>query len=236
MTNTEAERGTPPATSAPARRRSWRRASYFATQFVLVTAGILLALLIDGLVEARRENKLVAEAHAAIAAEIADNAKQLDNALPSLDSVQATLYEMLLAIDEVLANGTTTKTYGNFGLIMPRLTRASWESAERTGALGHMDYAQVRQYASLYAGQDLVLASQADLLGRFPGLAPAGDALKSNDPAARLDELRRGRATIQEFLLAIGSHRFMAGELRNRYRTIPCYLDECPQPEAAASP
>ena len=236
MTTPETEQGTPPATRAPAHRRRWRRVSYFAMQFVLVTAGVLMALLIDSLIEVRRQNRLVAEAHAAIAAEIADNARELDNALPSLDSVQATLYEMLRAIDEVLANGTTTRKYGDFGLIMPRLTRASWESAERTGALGYMDYAQVREYASLYAGQDGVLAAQADLLGRFPTLASVGDALKSNDPAARLDDLKRGRATILEFLIAIGSHRFMAGGLRNRLRTLPCYLDECPQPEAVAPP
>ena len=75
MTTPEEEQGTPPTTRAPARRRSWRRASYFAMQFVLITAGILMALLIDNLVEARRQNRLVAEAHAAIAAEVADNAK-----------------------------------------------------------------------------------------------------------------------------------------------------------------
>jgi hypothetical protein len=169
----------------------WRQVKFFATQFVLITAGILMALLIDGLVEVRREHNLVAEAHAAIAAEISDNAKALDNALPSLDSVQATLYEMLQATDEILANGTTTKAYGNFGLIIPRLTRASWESAERTGALGYMDYAQVRDYASLYSAQDAILAGHTALAGRFTSLVAVGDALKSSDPTARLDDLRR---------------------------------------------
>lgn len=236
MTTPKTEQGTPPATATPARRKSWRRASYFAMQFVLITTGILMALLIDSLIEVRRQNALVAEAHAAIAAEVADNAKELDNALPSLDSVQATLYEMLQATDEILANGTTTKTYGNFGLIMPRLTRASWESAERTGALSHMDYAQVRRYASLYAAQDAVLAAHTGLAGRFSTLVAAGDALKSSDPAARLDDLRRGRVSILEFVIAIDAHRFMAGGLRNAYRRLPCYLDECPQPEPAPSP
>ena len=235
MTTPETEQGALPTAPAPAHRKRWRRVSYFAVQFVLITAGILMALLIDSLIEVRRENKLVAEAHSAIAAEIADNSRQLDNALPSLDSVEATLYEMLQAVDEILANGRTTRTYGNFGLIAYGLTRASWDSAERTGALGYMDYAQVREYASLYAAQDRVLTAQSDLLGPFPTLASVGDALKSNDPASRLDDLRRGRATILEFLIAIGSHRVMAQGLRYGYRTMPCYLDECPQPEAAPS-
>jgi hypothetical protein len=236
MNAPESEPRTSPPTPAPARRKRWRRAGYFATQFVLITSGILMALLVDSLIEVRRQNKLVAEAHAAIAAEVADNAKQLENAMPSLDSVEKTLYEMLQAIDEVLANGSTTLTYGSFNLIMPRLTRASWDSAERTGALGYMDYEQVRRYASLYSAQDAVLAAQSDLFGRFSTLAAAGDALKSAAPAARLDDLRRGRITILEFVIAIGAHRVMAGGLKYGYQAIPCYLDECPQPETAASP
>ncbi len=235
MNTSATEREAGPGTPAPTRRR-WRRASYFATQFVLITAGILMALLIDSLIEVRRQNKLVAEAHAAIAAEVADNAKQLENALPSLDSVEATLYEMLQAIEAILPNGATAGTYGNFNLIVPRLTRASWESAERTNALGYMDYAQVREYASLYAAQDAVLAAHTDLVGRFPALASVGDAIKSADGATRYDDLRRGRATILEFVIAIGSHRVMAQGLRSRYRALPCYLEDCGQLEPVPSP
>ena len=36
--------------------------NYFVMQFVLVTAGVLMALLIDNLIEVRRQNELVAEA------------------------------------------------------------------------------------------------------------------------------------------------------------------------------
>jgi len=236
MTTPEDEQGTPAATRAPARRRNWRRARYFAMQFVLITAGILMALLIDNLVEARRQNRLVAEAHAAIAAEVADNSKQLDNSLPSLDQVEGTLLEMLQAIDEILANGTTTYTCCDFRLIPPPGTRASWESAERTGAIGYMDYAQVRQYATLYAAQDLVLAAHTGLSGRFPTLASVGGAINSDVGPTRHDDLRRGRATINEFVIAIRSHRVMALGLRGRYQRFPCYLDDCPQPEPAPSP
>jgi hypothetical protein len=226
----------PARAPAPARRKSRRLLRHFLMQLAPVTAGILIALLIDGLLELRREEKLVAEAHAAIAAEIADNAKQLETALPSLDTVTATLYEMLGAIDEILTNGTTTITHGSFGMIMPRLTRASWDSAERTGALNYMDYEQVRRYAGMYAGQDAILTSYGDLARRFPTLGSIGETLQSKDRATRRDDLGRGRAVIAEFLIAIGSHRAMADGLRYRYQTIPCYADECPEPPAAPSP
>ena len=38
---------------------------------------------------------------------------------------------------------------------------ASWRTAERTGALGHMDYAEVQKYSKLYDFQDLFIAAAA---------------------------------------------------------------------------
>ena len=239
MTTTETEPATPPAAPAPApaRKTSIRRLlRHFTMQLVPVTAGILLALLIDDLRESRRQDELVAEAHAAIAAEIADNAKQLDNSLPTLDSVEAELNGMLAMIDEILANGTTERICCSFGLVPPRLNRASFESAERTGALSYMDYEHVQRYAGLYAGQDAISAGFTDLLRRFPTLGSVGEALQSQDRAARGDDLKRGRGVIAEFLIAIRAHRVMANGLRDRYGTMPCYLDDCPEPAAASSP
>lgn len=139
-------------------------------------------------------------------------------------------------IDDILMNGTTTRTCCSFGLVPPRLNRASWESAERTGALSYMDYEQVRRYAGLYGGQDAIQASFADLLGRFPTLGSIGEALQSKDRATRGDDLKRGRGTILEFLIAIGSHRVMAHGLKSRYQNMPCYLEACPEPAAAPAP
>ena len=239
MTAPETERTTPPSTPAvvPRRRRMGQRLLRdFVLQLVPVTAGILLALLIDDLREGRRQERLVAEAHAAIATEVADNAKQLDNALPTLDSVEGTLYQMIAMIDELLTNGETTITHGSFGLVAPRLSRASWESAERTGAVGYMDYEQVRRYAELYAAQELILTSHADLLRRFPTLGSIGETLQSKDRSTRLDDLKRGRATIVEFIIAIGMQRATADGLKYRYQSMPCYLEDCPQPAAAPAP
>ena len=45
----------------------------FGFQLATIIAGILIALWVDSLVEARRERALVRDAHAAIAREIAEN-------------------------------------------------------------------------------------------------------------------------------------------------------------------
>lgn len=40
------------------------------------------------------------------------------------------------------------------------LSDASWQSADRTGALGYMDYDEVRKYAELYSNQELFTTHQ----------------------------------------------------------------------------
>lgn len=236
MTPPEPGQETPPAAPLPARRRSRRLLRYFLLQLVPVTAGILIALSIDGLLELRRQDELVAEAHAAIAAEIADNLTALDSALPSIDTFLASLMELQAAIAEILATGTTTHTEFNLNMIAPGLNRASWESAERTGALSYMEYEQVRQYARLYAMQDAMLASQNSAFSRFPTLGPVVETVQSEDRATRQDDLKRGRAILAELTIAVGSHRFTAGVLKTRYQRFPCYVAECPQAKAAPSP
>jgi hypothetical protein len=39
------------------------------------------------------------------------------------------------------------------GLSFPTLRAASWQTADRTGALAHIDYAEVKKYAELSASE-----------------------------------------------------------------------------------
>jgi hypothetical protein len=238
MTTPETEQCTTPVQeSAKLPRRRGRLLRYLLMHLFPVTAGILLALLIDGMLELRRENRLVAQAHASIAAEIADNARSLNSALPSLDSFRAALNERLAAIDAILATGGAKHgAFTDYGLVQPSLNRTSWESAERTGALSYMDYAQVKEYAVLYAAQDLVLASHNELTRRFPSLGSIAQSLDIANPRARPDDLYRSRASILEYLVAIGAHRFMAHGLSKKYLSAPCYTEKCPQTAANPAP
>jgi hypothetical protein len=234
MTAPETEPQPPAPESPPAgRRRKRRLARYFLGQLFPVTAGILLALLIDGLLEVRRQDRLVAQAQAALTAELRDNARELGNSLPSMDAFLANLHKHMSDLDAILATGSDPGGRAPFGMVMPNLNRASWESAERTGALEYMDYARVRAYAEVYAMQEVVLNGQNDLLRRFPTLGPVGTAL-AGSTKAQPDELRDARKPIAELLVAVGSHRVMALGLQGKYRKIHCYPDPCP-PEPAAS-
>src|SRR5215213_8698407 len=57
----------------------------YVFQFVTVTGGVLIALLINGLVEWNQNRELVATARANLAREIADNKRDLDSARGSIE-------------------------------------------------------------------------------------------------------------------------------------------------------
>jgi len=194
-----------------------RRLRHFLLQLLPVTAGILIALLIDGLVELQRERALVSAARSAIAAEISANASDLNAKLAALTTMQDDLARVSQLVDDILNSGRTA--IDEFGYDMPRanLDRASWESAERTGALGYMDYEDVRKYSGLYALQDRVQESQRDVLARLPVLGIIVHAMSSGDPEGYVQDLQNKRADVAEVQVALRNYVDLANALAAEY-------------------
>jgi hypothetical protein len=182
----------------------------FSVQLITITTGILIALSLEGLVEWNHYRALVREARATISREIADNTKELDEVLAESDTRTTSLDTALRLIDELVSetksggkNSRTEKI--NLGFTMADLSMASWHSAERTGALGHMEYSEVQQYSQLYDTQQLFAQQQRRSLERLAltlSVLGHGDS-RSADPKD-LEALRqhilalRGELVIEE--------------------------------------
>jgi hypothetical protein len=204
-----------------------RRVRHFLLQLLPVTAGILIALLIDGFVELQRERSLVREARAAIAAEIKANAFDLEDKLPSFTRMQSELANVATLVNDILNTGRTEIGSFEYSMSLPTLERASWESAERTGALEYMDYEEVRKYSSLYEYQELVEATQRDLLARLPGLGIISQAMDSGDPEGYVQDLQDKRADVAELNAALFIYIGLAHALADAYRDITCDPPSC---------
>jgi hypothetical protein len=191
----------------------------FAFEITAITAGILVALSIDAIVERNRERALVAQARAAIAREVADNRQELDNGFAGFEKHQADLRQALRFADELLRSGKTDLHSLNLGFSFPSLNRAAWQTADRTGALSYMDYDEVKEYSELYELQDLVITSQRQLLAQLSGLlallsaGEGGDPMKSSSP-----DLQVFRSRLLDALGATGIHQSMARTLSGAYR------------------
>jgi hypothetical protein len=162
----------------------------YGFQLITVTAGVLIALFIDGLVDWNNNRQLVAEAKATIAREIADNLTELSGLPKSVASANADIDNALKLTNDLLSKGKTDAHSLSLNFNIATLNSSSWLSADRTGAVGHMSYEEVKRYSELYAFQalfdaqqrkaiDLVAASTAMIAGNVdPTKADKGDLVR----------------------------------------------------------
>jgi hypothetical protein len=192
----------------------------FVFEIVTITAGILIALWIDGVRETRRDATLVREAHAAIALEIADNLKDLEGTLPSMAALQKTLEGSLQIAEDLLTKGVSTGVRTRIAVSFPSLNRASWDTATRTGALGLMDWADAKRYSEMYALQDLVDQSQRRYVDRLAGEAASLFLVVAPESTVkpRPQDLENARTQAIGLLMASGIHQSLATQLAAEYK------------------
>ncbi len=138
----------------------------FLIQLLTITAGVLIALSIEGLTEWNHHRLLVREAKETIGREIADNKSALARHFSEWDRSAEGIDKALQLANELLATKKTDIHTIELGYHLSSLSDASWRTAERTGALAYMDYADVQDYAKLYGEQDLYVSQQRRVLDR----------------------------------------------------------------------
>jgi len=166
---------------------SWKD---FWLHLVTITAGVLVALSLEGVRESLRDRALVREARANIRRELADNLKELDGELRGMPAANEHLDTALKFADEMLATGHSAIQKLELNVSNATLRTASWQTADRTGALAHMDYGDVQKYADTYAMQELYAVTQRGLVQQ---LASALAIISAGDPT------RAARADVEQF-------------------------------------
>jgi hypothetical protein len=135
-----------------------------AIQLTIVTAGVFIALFVDSLVEWNQYRRLVREARATLTREIEYNKKEIDVSLASFDQKMRDFDNAINFANDMIKSGKSAITQVDLGLELAELAAAGWQSAERTGALSHMDYGEVQELSKLYGMQELVTAQQRTAL------------------------------------------------------------------------
>ena len=144
----------------------------FLIQLGTITAGVLIALSVESVREWNHYRTLVTEAREMIRRELADK-KEVEGILNGIPERQKSLVASIQLADEMLAKKEPTAHQLNLRFELADLGTASWQTADRTGALAHMDYAEVQKYARLYSHQDLYAQRQrlaVDQLGLAMGI------------------------------------------------------------------
>jgi hypothetical protein len=188
----------------------------YAFQFVTVTAGVLIALLINELVVWKQNHDLVTEARTMIRREIADNRKDLDATVSGFPRDREAMEASIAFATDLLATGKTAITSIQLHYNMADLSDTSWRTAERTGALGHMDYGEVQRLSKLYDFQEVFVLQQRAILSQ---LALASSMLHGQfDPdKPNLKDLETFRARVMELSAAVRIQEDLAKRLVANY-------------------
>ena len=189
----------------------------YGFQFITVTAGVLIALFIDGLVERNHNREIVAAAHAAIGREVADNLKEIEGLPKSIASANGDIDNCLKFANDLLAKGKTDVSSLQLNFNLATLNSSSWLSADRTGALSHMSYDQVKEYAELYKLQELfdtVQRRAVDMVADSIALVTSG----SDPTKAGQQELMKFREQLMRYRARLVVTEDLGETLTKAYR------------------
>lgn len=143
---------------------SWKD---FLLHLVIITLGLLIAVGIEGCVELHREHKLVKEARETMREEIEHNSSEMKDAVKKLDDQSAMMkknIEVLTRIqenpkDKEAQNASINADFSSIGL-----RDTAWKTAQATGALSFMPYAESLKYSNVYSSQQDFLDQQNKIL------------------------------------------------------------------------
>lgn len=144
---------------------SWRE---IFTHLGIVTVGILIALGLEGTAEWVHHRHLVKEARENLTNEIRDNRAELEKSLAGLPASDKTVRAIIERIDNIDNDKVKNDSVDiRYSFDDASLSDSSWTTAQNTGALSYMTYAEVKKYSEVYDLQREYVELQKGLVQRI---------------------------------------------------------------------
>jgi methyl-accepting chemotaxis protein len=145
----------------------------FLLHLFTITVGLLIATQIESCVEWRHHVHLAEEARVELRAEIVNNLKQLKEHEPEVKKFRQRNESDLVILRLIQQHQKVPKEQLNqFGVSTGSvsLSDTAWKTAQTTGALAFMPYAEAEEYASIYQAQSSLLAVEEKPADEFRAL------------------------------------------------------------------
>jgi hypothetical protein len=166
----------------------------FVVHLLMISLGVLIALGAEGIVEFVHHRHVVEQARANLMAEMRVNHETLDDNLPRLRKNQDLLEQTLADLQKLRADRKAKTRDINLNLNFFSLSDTSWRTAQATGALALMNYAQAEDFAGYYDIQNmlnrLVFSLEDTWLDMTAAFNPLGTDASTMDDR-QLDEVQR---------------------------------------------
>ena len=191
----------------------------FLVEVATIVLGVVIALSFEGAREWYHNRALARDAREAIAREIADNKKSVDGNLRAVDERTKRLDEALQFANEMLTKGKSAMQSISLNADLGDLSSASWETADHTGALAQMSYAEVQKYSYAYILQNQYQAQQRRTLEHLSDALSMVSSVFDPSTAPRSD-IERFRTQVLALNGDIYIERQLAQQLSERYARV----------------
>ena len=183
----------------------------FLLQLTTITAGILIALSLEGTIKWSHHRALVGEAKENLRQEILANKREIDKALALCPGLRENLEAAIQFIEDLRAHrakhGKLDFTYYH---ALP--TDIAWSAAQAAGAVTYMPYRDIQEYASIYDKQRAFGGFQDRLEEDLIAAGPSEDPGNSSPR-----ELREWRQRVQTSLSYVNLLEAAAQSLNTEY-------------------
>jgi hypothetical protein len=129
----------------------------FFIHLATITIGLLIALSMEGCVEWQHHRHLVHEAEASLRVEIQSNAESLKENLDGVRKEQELLSQDVAVLKKIVANPKVPNhDEMSIRFNIRGFDDVSWKTAQATGALSYMPYAEAQEYSDIYDTQHAI--------------------------------------------------------------------------------
>jgi uncharacterized protein (UPF0297 family) len=190
----------------------------FLIEMVTITVGVLIALSFEGLREWNHNRTLANQARANIVRELTANKNAVDRDIQAVPKRRKNLENVLQFTDDILKTGKTTVSGLELGFNYGDLSVAGWQTAEHTGALGHMPYEEVQRFAAAYVLQNMYQEQERRSIA---DVSTATAAVVAGDPAkAPRADIEHFRSTLLTMSADLLIEEQLARQLSDRYAKV----------------
>jgi hypothetical protein len=192
---------------------SWREVF---GQLTIITAGVLIALALEGAVAWLEHRKLVREATHNLRNEMAENVREVEGLFASIVKQRRNLEHADDLAQMLLEQKKVENQKLELVFNSAELKDASRTTAEVTGAFGHMEYADVERFAAVYGLQTEFNRAQQRTNESFVTTL-AGASLLTSPGKADPGEVRQWKSQIALTGAALYVEEQLGQQLVKRY-------------------
>jgi hypothetical protein len=193
----------PPAETTGRSRHGlgWR---YVLVELAIVTAGLFIALMLNGVVEWAHHKQLVHDARRNMQHEIGQNRQIIRNDLVELKATLARVESNIAVLHMMLRNPSLHGTLST-EIVYNGLDDAAWQTTRNTDALSYMPFDEAQRYSDLYGTIDYVNGRALDLVDtNFNSMAPAEMGYPTGQlPPEEITSMLRGSAQTKINLITL---------------------------------